>query len=71
MSLLTVNLGAVVDLVLALTNLLLNVKEQLALTLRGGDGPLACRRGDTAVVGAAVSPVLGIRSMMLVIHIQG
>lgn len=56
--LLTVDLGAVQDLVLALTNLLFNVEEQLALTLGLGDGLLACRSRHAAVVGAAVGLVL-------------
>lgn len=63
MYILTVNLGAVANLVLALTNLLLNVKEQFALTQSSGDGPLACGGWHTAVVGSAVSPVLQKQNM--------
>lgn len=68
--LLTVNRGAVVDLMLALTDLLLNVEEQLALAEGLVDGLLASRGWHASVVGAAVGPVLRrVEHRAPVIHI--
>lgn len=63
--LLTVNLVAVVDFVLALTNLLLHIKVELGLAPGKYNGPLPSRCRNATVVLATFCFVLETRQIAL------